>query len=96
MINLRLAACGKVVTPPRKEQPLVTRDESKYVKMRRDVYFEEGGFISTSIYDGDAMEIGSVVYGPAVIEQRNTTIVVPPKASLQVNSYGDYMMELPE
>jgi N-methylhydantoinase A len=97
MINLRLAACAKVVTPTRKEQAAVARDESKYLKMRRDVYFEEdGGFIPTAIYDGDAMEVGNLIYGPAVVEQRSTTIVVPPKAKLEVNSYGDYMMELPE
>jgi len=97
MINLRLAACARVVTPPRKEETPVTRDESKYLKMKRDVYFEEeGGFVTTPIYDGDAMEVGSVIYGPAVVEQRTTTIVVPPEAKLEVNSYGDYMMELPE
>jgi len=97
MINLRLAACGKVVTPARREQPFVTKDASKHVKMTRDVYFaEDGGFVPTPIYDGDTMEIGNLLYGPAVIEQRNTTIVVPPGARLEVNSYGDYVMELPE
>lgn len=97
MINLRLAACAKVVTPPRKEQAAVTKDASKHQKMTRDVYFEEeGGFVPTPIYDGDAMEVGNLVYGPAVVEQRTTTIVVPPRARLEVNSYGDYMMELPE
>ena len=97
VINIRLAAYGKVVTPSRKEQALVTKDASKHLKMTRDVYFEEdGGFRPTPIYDGDAMEVGNAVEGPAIIEQRTTTIVVPPKARLEVNSYGDYIMELPE
>ncbi len=97
MINLRLTACAKVVAPLRKAERASTRDESKYLKMKREVYFEEErGFVSTSVYDGDAMEVGSLVYGPAVIEQKNTTIVVPPGAKLEVNPYGDYMMELPE
>ncbi len=97
MINMRMAACGKVVTPPRKKQDIITKDAIKHVKMRRDVYFaEDGGFIPTPIYNGDAMEIGNLVYGPAVIEQKTTTIVVPPKAKLEVNAYGDYVMELEE
>ena len=97
MINLRLAACGKAITPPRKKQDIVSKDASKHMKMRRDVYFaEDGGFIPTPIYDGDAMEIGNLVYGPAVIEQGTATIVVPPNARLEVNSYGDYEMELQE
>ncbi len=97
MINLRLAACGRVVTPARKKQDVVSKDVSDHMKMRREVYFtEDGGFIPTPIYDGDAMEIGNLVYGPAVVEQRTTTIVVPPKAKLEVNAYGDYVMELEE
>ena len=97
MINLRLAACGKVATPSRREEAFVTEDANKHLKMTREVYFDEnGGFVSTPIYDGDLMEIGNVIRGPAVIEQGTTTIVVPPKARLEVNSYGDYVMELPE
>jgi N-methylhydantoinase A len=97
MINLRLTACAKVVEPHRKAEPSLTRDESKHLKMKRDVYFEEAkGFVSTPVYNGDGMEVGSVVYGPAVVEQRNTTIVVPPRARLEVNPYGDFAMELPQ
>lgn len=95
MINLRLAAYGKVVTPSRKEQSFVTRDASRQIKAKREVYFDEQkNFISTTIYDGDAMEIGNLIKGPAIIEQKTTTIVVPPKASLEVTSYGDYIMHL--
>ena len=97
IINLRLAAYGKVVTPSRKKQDFVTRDASKYIKTQREVYFEEsGGFVSIPIYDGDAMEAGNRTEGPAVIEQKTTTIVVPPKAWLEVTAYGDYIMHLPD
>jgi N-methylhydantoinase A len=95
ILNLRLAACGKVMKPSLREMPLVSKDASKHLKMKRDVYFEEeGGFISTPIYDGDTMEIGNQVNGPAIVEQATTTIVVPPRAKLEVNQYGDYVMEL--
>lgn len=96
MINLRLATFGNVVPPARK-----ARDESamldaeRFIKNQRPVYFEEKmGFISTFIYDGDAMQVGNIVEGPAVIEQTTTTIVIPPGWRLDVTEYGDYVMSV--
>lgn len=97
IINLRLAAYGKVVTPARSEQAFVTRDATRHIKSSRLVFFEEQGeFTATTIYDGDALDVGNTVQGPAIIEQSTTTIVVPPKAWLEVTSCGDYMMHLPD
>lgn len=95
LINLRLAAYGRVVKPVRKTMLQKSADASKYVKGSRDVFFEEKvGFVPTMIYDGDQMEAGNIVEGPAIIEQRTTTIVVPPDARLEVTEYGDYLMKL--
>ena len=95
MINLRLAAFGKVVPPTRKARPFNSQDPSKYIKGQRDVYFEEKyGFVPTFIYDGDQLAVGNIVKGPAIVEQRTTTTVVPPDARLEVTSYGDYLMVL--
>ena len=95
MINLRLAACGKVVTPSRKAVAEKSADAAKYVKGKRDVYFEKKfGFVPTTIYDGDNMVAGNIVAGPAIIEQKTTTVVVPPMARLEVTEYGDYLVKL--
>ncbi|NIQ37414.1 MAG: hydantoinase/oxoprolinase family protein [Proteobacteria bacterium] len=95
MINVRLAAYGKVVTPTRKAITFRSSDASKCVKGKRDVYFEEKHeFVPTSIYDGDLMEVGNTVEGPAIVEQKTTTVVVPPSARLEVTTYGDYLMNL--
>jgi len=95
MINVRLAAYGEVVTPTRKAIAFTSSDASKYIKGKRDVYFEEKyGFVPTAIYDGDLMEVGNIVDGPAIIEQRTTTVVVPPGARLEVTTHGDYLMKL--
>mgnify|MGYP001817944181 CR=1 FL=1 len=95
MINLRLAAYGKVVTPSRKAIVEKSSDAAKYVKGKRDVYFEKKfGFVPTTIYDGDNMVAGNIVEGPAIIEQKTTTVVVPPMARLEVTEYGDYLVKL--
>lgn len=97
MINVRVAAYGKVTPPTRTalERSGAGQDSSQYIKEHRNVYFEENeGFVSTAIYDGDRMAAGSVVNGPAVIEESTTTIVVPPEARLEVTDYRDYMLTL--
>lgn len=97
MVNLRLAAFGRVTTPRRVEMPFVSTDASGYIKTTRDVYFEDdGGFIPTPIYDGNALEVGNIVEGPAILEQKTTTTVIPTGARAEVTSFGDFLVELPE
>ena len=96
IINLRLAGFGRVVKPSLKEQPYEGKDAGKYLKGKRDVFFEEAnGFVATSIYDGDAMMYGNFVSGPAIIEQKTTTIVVPPDSTIEVGKYGDVIIQVP-
>jgi len=95
MINLRVAAYGKVVTPGRQIWKEQSVDASDSIKGKRDVYFEvKTGFVPATIYNGDTMKAGNRVEGPAVIEQSTTTVVVPPGARLEVTEYGDYLMRL--
>ena len=95
IINLRLAAYGRVRTPSRKKDSGVTKGDADMLKGKREVYFEESkDFLSTPIYDGDNMFSGNIIKGPAIVEQRTTTIVVPPKAKLEVTPYLDYLMHL--
>ncbi|KMY66344.1 hypothetical protein AAU61_17970 [Desulfocarbo indianensis] len=94
MLNLRLAACGKVPTPVVKEQPFVSRNGQQHQKGERPVYFEElEGFGATPIYDGESMEVGNVVLGPAIVELKTTTIVVPPGANIEVTPYDSFLIE---
>jgi len=97
ILNVRLAACGKVRTPEIKAEDFVSKDASAHKKGERQVYFEEaGGFVTTGIYDGDRMEVGNLVEGPAVVELSTTTIVVPPRGKIEVTPYGSILMELSE
>lgn len=97
VLNIRLAAFGKVTKPSYKEQSYEGKDASKHFKGKRDVFFEETGrFVATSIYDGDAMMYGNLIEGPAVLEQRTTTIVVPPGFTLEITKYGDFLMQVTE
>ena len=93
--NVKLAVFGKVGEVIHQEIEKSSRDGGKYSKGMRDVWFEETGVFSTPIYDGDAMLAGVKVKGPCIIEQKTTTIVVPPEFLVEVTPYGDFFMTVP-
>ena len=52
---------------------------------RRQVYFEEGGWQDTAIYDRTSLPVDFSVQGPAVIEQTDTTTLVLPRSTATVD-----------
>ncbi|MFC2018992.1 hydantoinase/oxoprolinase family protein [Chloroflexota bacterium] len=95
-VSIRLKAIGR--RPPVKiaEQAFGGEDASTALKRRRPVYFKElGGFTETPCYDGNRLRNGNIIIGPAVIEEETTTVVVPARAKVSVDRYGNYVGELP-
>ena len=93
--SLKLVARGE--RPPLKivEQPASHEDPSEALKRQRPVFSgESGGFVETSCYDGDKLRHGNVITGPAVIEEKTTTIVIPAKVRVNVDRYGNYVCKL--
>jgi N-methylhydantoinase A len=68
----------------------------EFAKGTRPVYFERGaGSVDAAIYNGDAMPLGEVVEGPAVIDLAITGIVIPPGTSCERRATGDFVMTMP-
>jgi N-methylhydantoinase A len=66
-----------------------------FAKGTRPVYFERGaGAVEAAVYNGDAMPLGEVVEGPAVIDLAITGIVVPPGTRCERRETGDFVMTL--
>jgi N-methylhydantoinase A len=53
----------------------------------REVYFEESGFTETVVYDREKLVPGMSFKGPAIVEQDDSTSVVPPGTSVTVDRY---------
>jgi 5-oxoprolinase (ATP-hydrolysing)/N-methylhydantoinase A len=59
-------------------------------KGERPAYFPEaGGFVPTPVYDRYALTPGDVLPGPAIVEERESTTVVPPGDRLEVDGRGN-------
>jgi N-methylhydantoinase A len=67
------------------------------LKGSRSVYFVEArGFRDTPVYDRSRLKPGMVIRGPAVIEERITTVIVHPGWTMAVDEFGNIVMEVSE
>ena len=64
------------------------------LRSRRPVWFESR-FVDTPVYDGDKLGFGHRLEGPAVIEERFTTIVLYPGQTAELDRHGNYLIRLP-
>lgn len=64
-------------------------------KGTRPVFFpESGGYVETAIYERSALVPGVKLPGPAIVEERECTIVAGPSADLRVDRLGSLFLEL--
>jgi N-methylhydantoinase A len=72
-----------------------TANPSTAFKGTRKVYFEEAGeFIDCNTYERSRLKANNLVAGPAIVEQMDTTTVLPPSVTAEVDKYGTLIVEL--
>ncbi len=93
-MNLRLNA--RLPNPPLKIRSLPTNgDISKALKGRRKSFDADSkSFIDYPVYDRYEFFAGATLTGPAIIEEKETTIVMPPSTELIVDSFGTIIISL--
>ncbi len=64
-------------------------------KGERNVYVPEaGGFVACPVYDRYRLGAGSVVVGPAIVEERETTVVLLPGDRAMVDEYANLIVDV--
>ncbi|QNK60313.1 hydantoinase/oxoprolinase family protein [Paenibacillus sp. PAMC21692] len=93
-INFRLRA----VAPEQVDKLNFNRyepDADKALKGQRQVYFPElKAYTTTAVYDRYRLEPGAIVEGPAVIEERESTVVAGPRTKIRVDSHLNLLIDL--
>ena len=74
---------------------LSSANRSESAAKVRAVHFHDG-WISTPVIPREALAPGSVIDGPTIIEQLDTTVVLPPGASGRIDSSGNLLIEVPD
>jgi N-methylhydantoinase A len=92
-VNLRLAVVA--ARPPAPPEPVLRAGASGAPSIRRRVWFRGPGFVDTPIHERAALGPGDRIDGPAVVEQMDSTTVVPPGWRARVAEEGSLLMEAP-
>jgi N-methylhydantoinase A len=98
-VNWRLRASGppinaeRVATLYRGREPL--KHAERPPQASREVYFPDlGGFVQTSVYDRYLLTPGDSFSGPAIVEERESTVVVGPDADFHIDEYHTLVMTI--
>ncbi|MGW5741128.1 hydantoinase/oxoprolinase family protein [Amycolatopsis sp. NPDC003861] len=86
VLNWRVVSSGP---KPAVKLRLTSASSGEARKGTRQAYFPSaGGFVDTAVFDRYRLEPGTRVGGPAIVEERESTVVVPPGASCVVRDDG--------
>ncbi len=93
VVNLRVIGMGVIPKPD-----LARIDRSGKLedakKPSRKVWFKDAGFVETDIYERGLLPVGATFEGPAIIEQPDTTTVMPPRTNCRVDEYGNLIIKV--
>ena len=93
LINLRARAIGVTDKPGARAEDRDGPDASHARKNERSVWVpEDGDFRSVPVFDGHRLRSGNRVSGPAVVEQRNTTLFVDAAFDMTVDPVGSFVV----
>ena len=90
IVRLHLSGTATLAKPALRELEK-GKDASAARKPSRRAWFAGPGFIDTPVFDGDRLLGGAVIEGPAIVESRFTTFVLPPDARTEVDAWGNFV-----
>jgi N-methylhydantoinase A len=93
VVNLRVVAMGII---PKPDLPKIERKGSlkDARKPSRKVWFKDVGFTESQIFERNLLPVGSTFNGPAIVEQQDTTTVMPPDTRCKVDEYGNLIIKV--
>ena len=93
IVNLRLTAIGRITKPRQRELEGGDTDAREIQKATRSVYFaEKTGYVDSPIYNRYRLGAGSVLIGPAIVEEIDSTTVIHPGYQAAVDKYGNLIL----
>ena len=94
VVNLRLVVTVERRAPTHEKHQAARTTVKDAVLEKRKVWFPETGFVMTPVYDRDKLPVNARISGPAIVEQMDTTTVVPPRAKMRNDKLGYLHIEV--
>lgn len=93
IVNLRLICTGLIPKAKLKKEELFSNNpKSAYIGSRKVLF--KGEFRKTDIYNRNLLNPGNVIGGPAIVEQKDSTTVIPPASVATIDSYRNIIIKI--
>ncbi len=93
IVTLRVTAFGHLDSVSMAPLSCDLGAPSEALMGRRPVYFDDaGGFVPCDIFDRARLGPGSIVDGPAILENVDSTVVIDPGWQARIDDYGNCIM----
>jgi N-methylhydantoinase A len=93
----RLSASGPAPTIALKQLEATGADPADAIKGTRSAYFADaGGYVDTPRYDRSKLSAGAVFFGPAIVEDIDSTAVIGPHTRVEIDAYANLIATLLE
>lgn len=92
LVTYHLIAMAEVDKLKPQELPQSKGTVEDAIKGHREVDYLEAGIHTATIYDGSALAPGMNFIGPAIVEEAETTVVIPPGMPCHIDGYGNYQI----
>ena len=91
-VNFRSEAIGIVSKPKLAEVEPMRGPLEEAVLSRREVYFQETGMVECPVYDRTKLGMTDRIDGPCIVEQMDSTTVIPPDVWFRVDRHGNLIL----
>ena len=88
-VRLKITTASRQLYGPK----VTNKSGALQIKTKRSVFFfESAGFIDCPVYDRTELGIGTSFSGPAIVQQYDSTVTVPPGFTVNVDTTVNFMM----
>ncbi|KAA3662058.1 MAG: hydantoinase/oxoprolinase family protein [Chloroflexi bacterium] len=91
IVTVRLTAVAPIQPPTFPQQTSTETESSSAILGEKPVWFDNQSII-TKLYDRGKLLPGHQFYGPAVVFQYDTTIVIPPEWHVSIDSFSNLLL----
>ncbi len=93
LTEVRVIARGEEQTDARLRAPATGSGEPH---AHRAVYFDDAEPLETPVYRRAALAAGATIAGPAIIDEMDSTTLVPPQSTVEIGADGSLIVSLPQ
>ncbi len=95
LVTLSVSATGPITKGRMFEIEEGSAGADQAQKAMRKVYFEEfNGYVDCPTFERSLLKANNIITGPAIIEQMDSTTVIPPKQKARVDKFGNIIIDV--